>query len=143
MEPITRKEMFLAKAAGEYNGDLPEPITREEHYLDEIAKGGGSGDAYTKAETDALLAEKADVDDLTTQDATTDDIYIGETLVLAYRTQAQYEQLTPEPQALYVILETPQASLSASPSLNMIQPPTIQEPEVNANELSEGNDENR
>lgn len=31
------------------------------------ATGGGSGDSYTRAETDALLAEKADVDDVYTK----------------------------------------------------------------------------
>ena len=58
MNPKTNKEFFLAKAAGEYSGDLPEPITREEHYLKEIAESGCSCDAYTKAETDALLGNK-------------------------------------------------------------------------------------
>lgn len=43
MDPITRKEMFLAAAAGDGN-DIPEPITREEKYLKKIAEsGGGSG----------------------------------------------------------------------------------------------------
>ena len=36
MEPITRKEMFLANAAGQVNSDLPTPITREEYYLTKI-----------------------------------------------------------------------------------------------------------
>lgn len=31
-EPITREEMFLAKAAGE-DVNIPEPITRKEQYL--------------------------------------------------------------------------------------------------------------
>ena len=37
MDPITRKEMFLAKAAGQ-DVTLPEPITREEKYLAAIAE---------------------------------------------------------------------------------------------------------
>ena len=32
IKPITRKEMFLAKAAGQ-DVTTPEPITREEHFL--------------------------------------------------------------------------------------------------------------
>lgn len=42
MEPILRKEMFMAKAAGQ-NVSVPEPITREEKYLAAIAASGGGG----------------------------------------------------------------------------------------------------
>lgn len=49
MEPITRKETFLAKAAGQ-NVETPEPITRVEHFLknlidhiSQIGSGGGGG----------------------------------------------------------------------------------------------------
>jgi hypothetical protein len=41
-EPITRKEKFLAKAAG-LNVETPEPITREEMFLSKITGGGGGG----------------------------------------------------------------------------------------------------
>lgn len=40
--PITRKEMFLAKAAG-MDVETPEPITREEMFLSKIQGGGGGG----------------------------------------------------------------------------------------------------
>lgn len=60
--PETRHEMFLAAAAGE-SVEKPEPITREEMFLNAIGGGGGSGDAYTKAQTDTLLAGKADLTD--------------------------------------------------------------------------------
>lgn len=42
MTPITRREMFMAKAVGE---DVPtlEPITREEFFLSQISGGGGGG----------------------------------------------------------------------------------------------------
>ena len=58
-EPNTRKEKFLASAAG-MAVETPTPIIREEMYLDAIAKGsgGGTGDSYTKAETDELLSKK-------------------------------------------------------------------------------------
>lgn len=42
-EPITRREMFLSAAAGEDTA-IPEPVTREEQYLKEIAENGGSGE---------------------------------------------------------------------------------------------------
>lgn len=42
IEPITRKEFFMAKAAGQSVPDI-EPKTREEHYLNEIAAHGGGG----------------------------------------------------------------------------------------------------
>ena len=44
LEPITRKELFLAKAAG-MDVQTPEPITREEIFLSQISGGGGSAPA--------------------------------------------------------------------------------------------------
>lgn len=41
LTPITRKELFLAKAAGQ-NIQTPTPITREEMFLSKIGGGGGS-----------------------------------------------------------------------------------------------------
>ena len=41
LTPKTRKEVFLAAAGGQ-DVTTPTPITREEVFLDEIAKGGGS-----------------------------------------------------------------------------------------------------
>ncbi len=40
MDPITRKETFLAKAGGQ-DVTTPTPVTREEYFLNEIANGGG------------------------------------------------------------------------------------------------------
>lgn len=42
-DPVTRKEMYLNKAATG-SGSIPDPVTREEMYLAEIANGGGGGD---------------------------------------------------------------------------------------------------
>lgn len=42
LEPITRKEMFLAKAAG-MDIETPEPITREEMFISMISGGGTGG----------------------------------------------------------------------------------------------------
>lgn len=48
MKPITRKEMLMAKAAGQTVPDI-EPITREEYFLNQIAEsGGGGGGGCTK-----------------------------------------------------------------------------------------------
>lgn len=44
LTPITREEMFLAKAAG-MDVDTPEPITRREKFLSKISGGGGGGGA--------------------------------------------------------------------------------------------------
>ena len=38
MKPITRDEIFMAAAAGEYSGEIPEPVTRLEYYLKKIAE---------------------------------------------------------------------------------------------------------
>lgn len=42
-EPASRKEEYLAKAAGMDVDELPEPASREEQYLNAIAEGGGGG----------------------------------------------------------------------------------------------------
>lgn len=59
--PENRHEIFLASAAG-MNVRKPEPITREEIYLNAIASGsGGDFDPdsyYTKPQTDARITEK-------------------------------------------------------------------------------------
>lgn len=41
LNPVTRKETFLAAAGGQ-DVTTPTPVTREEMFLDAIAKGGGS-----------------------------------------------------------------------------------------------------
>lgn len=57
MEPITRKEKYLAKISGE-DVQIPEkPITREEMYLNAIAQGSSGGDGYSKEEIDAKIQE--------------------------------------------------------------------------------------
>ena len=42
LEPVTRREMFLAKMAGQ-NTETPTPITREEMFLARAAENAGSG----------------------------------------------------------------------------------------------------
>lgn len=41
LTPVTRREVFLAKAAGQ-DVETPTPVTREEMYLKKIAENGGS-----------------------------------------------------------------------------------------------------
>lgn len=42
-EPITRKEKFYAKMAGDESVETPEPVTREEYWLHKIIEHGGGG----------------------------------------------------------------------------------------------------
>lgn len=60
LEPITRREVYMAAAAGR-DYEKPNPVTREEMFLDDI--GCAVGDCYTKSETDTLLSGKADLVD--------------------------------------------------------------------------------
>lgn len=55
LTPITRREVFLAKAAGQ-DVETPTPVTREEVFLDAIANGGGGGlPAVTAADNGKAL----------------------------------------------------------------------------------------
>lgn len=58
-EPITRKEFYLAKAAGQAV-ETPEPITREEMYLDAIAEGGGGGGGGGSVNVDDELSSTSE-----------------------------------------------------------------------------------
>lgn len=61
LTPITRKEMFLAKAAGQ-NIKTPEPITREEMFLSNVSGGGTSGttDERFKQLVEGTITEVSD-----------------------------------------------------------------------------------
>lgn len=52
IEPVTRKEFFLAKAAG-MDVEIPDPVTREEMYLSKIS--GGSSGGGGSSQLDALI----------------------------------------------------------------------------------------
>ena len=57
LTPITRKEMFLAKAAGQ-DVEVPQPITREEMFLSKISGGGGNfpvNDFFAKTATEITM----------------------------------------------------------------------------------------
>lgn len=55
MEPITRGEKFLAAAAGEYSGKLPEPVTRSEYYLKKIKEAVVNGSSVAPEDIDAAI----------------------------------------------------------------------------------------
>lgn len=66
-DPITRREQFLAAAAGGSADNLPDPITREEVYLKAIADnagdgggGGGGGSSTLAGLTDVDLTNPTD-----------------------------------------------------------------------------------
>lgn len=60
IEPITRKEQFLAKAGGQQVGDL-KPITREEMFLQKIAENGGGSGGGAQADWNAAEGEAGHV----------------------------------------------------------------------------------
>lgn len=41
--PLTREDIFLNAAATGIASNLPQPLTRQEFYLKQIAEGGGGG----------------------------------------------------------------------------------------------------
>lgn len=67
-EPMSRKESYLAKAAG-MDTAIPEPESREELYLKAIADngGGGGGGSYTAGDGIDITNNKISVDTTTIQ----------------------------------------------------------------------------
>lgn len=67
MEPITRPEFYLAALVGEYAGELPDPVTRQDRYLYKLCmQGGGSGgggvtDGQVSAAIQKYFSEHVDV----------------------------------------------------------------------------------
>ena len=55
MTTITRSEQFLASAAGEYSGELPEPVTRLEYYLKKIKETVENGSSVAPEDIDAAI----------------------------------------------------------------------------------------
>ena len=55
MEPITLDEIFMAAAAGEYSGTLPEPVTRFQYYMKKIAEGSSTKPEDIDAAIEAYL----------------------------------------------------------------------------------------
>ena len=59
MEPITRSEIYMAAAAGEYSGELPEPVTRLEYYLKKIKEAVENGSSVAPEDIDAAIEASA------------------------------------------------------------------------------------
>ena len=72
-DPASRKEEYLAKAAGKKGVTLPEPASREEIYLNAIAKkgGGGGGTSYTAGTGIDITDDTISVDTTTIQEKLT------------------------------------------------------------------------
>ena len=69
-KPITRKEMFMAKASGQ-NVNTPKPITREEKFLERIAENGGKATSWKD------LGEKTVMGDTLTWDGNTEGLEVA------------------------------------------------------------------
>lgn len=61
LTPITRKELFLAKATGQ-DVETPTPITREEMFLDKIQGSGGGGSALPSQKKTIDITENGTVE---------------------------------------------------------------------------------
>ena len=57
MDPMTRSELFMAAAAGEYSGELPEPVTRPEFYWQKIAQRIDEGSSVSPEAIDAAIED--------------------------------------------------------------------------------------
>ena len=64
MEAVTRKELFMAAAAGE-NVSLPKPVTREEMFLKHMADNSAA--KYFVEQTETLLDKEYDIDNSSTK----------------------------------------------------------------------------
>lgn len=54
LNPITRKEMYIAKMAG-MDVETPEPITRKEIYMQKLIENGCSGGGGNLPEAETML----------------------------------------------------------------------------------------
>lgn len=79
LNPVTRKETFLAAAAGQ-DVTTPTPITREEVFLDAIAKSGGGGSSGGGALVVHMVYDEEKDNDYT--DKTWKEIYDAPTAVI-------------------------------------------------------------
>ena len=57
MDPFTRGEIYMAAAAGEYSGELPEPVTRPEFYWQKIAQRINAGSSVSPEDIDAAIED--------------------------------------------------------------------------------------
>ena len=59
MEPITNNQFFLATMAGEYDGELPKPLTMDQKYYVKIIQrlDSGGGSSVSPEEIDAAIED--------------------------------------------------------------------------------------
>lgn len=57
MEPMTRSELFMAAAAGEYAGELPPPVTRSEAYWQKVIQKIDTGSSVSPEQIDAAIED--------------------------------------------------------------------------------------
>ena len=74
MEPVTRKEHFLARIAGKPHDESLFPITREEFFLNDIAESGGGGSGGGGAFVIGISEETSDNKTIRTLDKTAQEI---------------------------------------------------------------------
>lgn len=109
LNPITRKENFLARAAGD-NGVELEPITREEHFLQKIIDSAGGGSA-----TEKTLAQRGFI-----TNASTINVMLGTGPDYYFPISSSYGQdYVPEAGSL-LIVRAPSSGIAASATLKFI-----------------------
>ena len=104
MKPITRKEYYLAKAAGTYTGPTPSPVLREDYYLATLA---GDYSGYCPAPVtrlDMFMSAAAGLTSYVPQPITRIEMYW---YAIAKGTGYVPEPVTREEKFLYAILKNP------------------------------------
>ena len=104
MKPITRKEYYLAKAAGTYTGPTPPPVLREDYYLATLA-GDYSGNCPAPVtRLDMFMSAAAGLTSYVPQPVTRIEKYW---YAIAKGTGYVPEPVTREEKFLYAILKNP------------------------------------
>ena len=104
MKPITRKEFYLAKAAGTYTGPTPPPVLREDYYLATLS-GDYSGNCPAPVtRLDMFMSAAAGLTSYVPQPVTRIEKYW---YAIAKGTGYVPEPVTREEKFLYAILKNP------------------------------------
>ena len=104
MKPITRKEFYLAKAAGTYTGPTPPPVLREDYYLATLAGDYSGSCPAPVTRLDMFMSAAAGITSYVPQPITRIEMYW-----YAIAKGAGYvpEPVTREEKFLYAILKNP------------------------------------
>ena len=101
MKPITRKEYYLAKAAGTYTGPTPPPVLREDYYLATLAGDYSRNCPAPVTRLDMFMSAAAGLTSYVPQPITRLEMYW---YVIAKGTGYVPEPVTREEQLLYAII---------------------------------------